>query len=113
MKILKRVESAPGVRYGYRFECPGCGVPHVIPVEPSPKGWGFNENEEAPTFTPSILVYPHRYLIKTPDEFPPDGLVGESPLCHSFVRDGKIEFLSDSTHPLAGKTVPLPPIDGT
>jgi hypothetical protein len=28
--------------------------------------------------------------------------------CHSFVRAGRIEFLNDSTHALAGKTVDLP-----
>ena len=28
--------------------------------------------------------------------------------CHSFVRSGRIEFLSDSTHALAGQTVDLP-----
>lgn len=28
-------------------------------------------------------------------------------ICHSFVRNGKIEFLSDCTHELAGKTVEL------
>lgn len=30
--------------------------------------------------------------------------------CHSFVRDGQIEFLSDCTHALAGKTVSLPAV---
>src|SRR5436309_254590 len=30
-------------------------------------------------------------------------------VCHSFVRDGLIEFLGDCTHPLAGRTVPLEP----
>jgi hypothetical protein len=29
-------------------------------------------------------------------------------ICHSFVRDGRIEFLSDCTHRLAGQTVDLP-----
>ena len=28
-------------------------------------------------------------------------------VCHSFVRDGRIEFLSDCTHELAGQTVEL------
>ena len=28
--------------------------------------------------------------------------------CHSFVREGRIEFLSDCTHALAGQTVELP-----
>jgi hypothetical protein len=29
-------------------------------------------------------------------------------VCHSFVIDGRIQFLSDSTHVLAGQTVDLP-----
>jgi hypothetical protein len=29
-------------------------------------------------------------------------------VCHSFVTEGRIEFLSDSTHELAGQTVPIP-----
>lgn len=32
-------------------------------------------------------------------------------VCHSFVRDGQIEFLGDCTHSLAGQTVPLPSVD--
>lgn len=31
-----------------------------------------------------------------------------TPLCHSFVTDGRIQFLTDSTHELAGQTVDLP-----
>lgn len=34
------------------------------------------------------------------EKFPPH-------VCHSFVRDGRIEFLSDCTHALAGQTVEL------
>lgn len=29
-------------------------------------------------------------------------------VCHSFVTDGRIQFLSDCTHSLAGQTVDLP-----
>jgi len=29
-------------------------------------------------------------------------------ICHSFIRDGKIQFLGDCTHALAGQTVDLP-----
>jgi hypothetical protein len=29
-------------------------------------------------------------------------------VCHSFVTDGKIQFLGDCTHALAGQTVELP-----
>ncbi len=32
-------------------------------------------------------------------------------ICHSFVTDGRIQFLSDCTHPLAGQTVDIPEWD--
>jgi hypothetical protein len=32
-------------------------------------------------------------------------------VCHSLIRDGQIQFLTDCTHELAGQTVPLAPID--
>ena len=56
--------------------------------------WGFNGNVDAPTFTPSVLV---RYSWS-------DG----PRVCHSFVTDGRIQFLGDCTHNLAGQTVDLP-----
>lgn len=31
--------------------------------------------------------------------------------CHSFITDGKIQYLSDCFHELAGQTVDLPEID--
>lgn len=57
--------------------------------------WDWNGSVDAPTYAPSVLVlYRH----------------GEPPAddrCHSFIRDGHWEFLGDSTHPLAGQTVPM------
>lgn len=65
------------------------------PYIPIRKGrWTFNGDYERPTFSPSILVY----------ENPRSG----RPRTHCFVRDGRIEYLSDSTHALAGQTVDLP-----
>jgi hypothetical protein len=52
--------------------------------------WGFNGNLDAPTFTPSLMVNQ-----------------GHSSQCHSFLTDGKIQFLSDCNHALAGQTVDL------
>lgn len=82
-------EGAPDWR-GVGFWCPGCDEVHVIKT--SAGGWTFDGNAERPTFSPSILV---------------TGGGGDR-RCHSFVRAGSIEFLSDCTHALAGKTVPLP-----
>lgn len=90
------------------FECPGCGVPHGIPVKSEGKSnWGWNGSLEAPTFTPSILVtYP-----ANPNALEEFKEWKTERCCHSFVRDGHIQFLGDSTHPLAGQTVELPEFD--
>lgn len=77
------------------FWCPGCEQAHAVHVggdHPGPK-WGWNGSLDAPTFTPSILVKRH---------------AGYESVCHSFVTNGRIQFLADSTHPLAGQTVDLP-----
>lgn len=76
------------------FECPGCDTFHGVPTTPGrPESWGFNGSEEFPTLTPSILVGRMGNTVKR---------------CHSFVRDGKIQFLNDCDHQLKGKTVDLP-----
>ena len=77
------------------FECPGCEMVHGVSTGAGagPR-WGYNGNAEAPTFTPSVLV---RYNWS-------DG----PRVCHSFVTDGRIQFLGDCTHKLAGQTVDLP-----
>jgi hypothetical protein len=73
------------------FWCPGCSEVHTIRV--SAGGWSFDGNHERPTFSPSIAVAGGE----------------DNSRCHSFVRDGQIEFLSDCTHEMAGKTVALAP----
>jgi hypothetical protein len=40
-----------------------------------------------------------------------DGQSVEYKRCHSFVTDGRIQFLGDCTHHPVGQTVPLPPWD--
>lgn len=72
------------------FYCPGCEMPHSFD-----KRWTFNGNLEKPTFSPSLLV---RYT------WGPERIEMR---CHSFVREGKIQFLNDCTHKLAGKTVDM------
>ena len=87
--------------HGYRFYCPGCHGGHYITtarLSVSEPGWSFNGNMERPTFTPSILVCPSL----------PPGTPGR---CHSHVTDGRIQFLPDSGHALAGQTVDLPECD--
>ena len=94
------------------FWCSGCDTAHRVTVGdgPGPR-WGWNGSGDAPTFTPSILVRTGHYF--QPDgkhcdrsgdpEWPCDCIC-----CHSFVTDGRIQFLGDCTHGLAGQTVDLP-----
>ena len=103
MSRVKRITNSTGGHYGHVFYCPGCQGEHVITTLPHPNGWTFNGNEEKPTFTPSILVHAGRKWV--------DGGAIDTPRCHSFVTDGRIQFLGDSTHALAGQTVDLPEID--
>lgn len=102
------------------FWCPGCKHGHriVIGEGPGPR-WGYNGNPDKPTFTPSILVTGSDLTEKgwvdyrawceagTPER---NGEAFESAptVCHSFVTDGRIQFLGDCTHALAGQTVDLP-----
>ena len=79
--------------------CPGCDEYHAVPVSKPTNGegvaWTFNGDEEKPTLNPSILV---RHG-------------ADNSICHSFVTDGKIQFLGDCSHKLAGQTVDLPEVD--
>jgi Family of unknown function (DUF6527) len=99
------------------FQCPGCNDKHCIPVE-GPRAWGYNGNPDKPTFTPSILVTSGHYVPRhkpgdqcwctwdKADQADFDDF--KCTLCHSFVTDGRIQFLADCTHVLAGQTVDLP-----
>lgn len=76
------------------FFCPGCKEPHAVSVKGA-GAWGYNDNPERPTFTPSVGV--------NLDKWNP-----AAARCHSFVTDGRIQFLTDSEHALAGQTVDMP-----
>lgn len=74
------------------FGCPGCEDTHYIRTDV----WEWDGDIYSPTVTPSILVQ--------------SGNAQGPTVCHSYVKEGMIQFLSDSTHHLAGQTVPIPPI---
>lgn len=80
------------------FNCPGCKSVHQVGWTPhklsNGASWNFNGDFAKPTLEPSVLV-------TWEDE-------RGKQVCHSFVRDGHIQFLSDCTHSLAGQTVELP-----
>ena len=86
------------------FWCPGCDGAHYLRVEGTKRPrWDFNGNYEAPTFTPSVLV-------TMPGDADPEWNIAPT-CCHSFITDGRIQFLGDCTHALAGQTIDLPPFD--
>lgn len=80
------------------FDCPGCGYGHCWYTKDGPvvngvqQNWSFNGDLDSPTISPSLDV-----LRDDP-----------SRRCHSFIKDGMIQFLSDCAHSLRGQTVPIP-----
>ncbi len=88
--------------------CPGCNTWHHFAVDRPFKNngarWSWDGNLDAPTFNPSmnIRIGP----MPTVPEGRPDA--GQIKVCHYFLHGGNIQFLGDSTHALAGQTVPLP-----
>lgn len=109
---MARVERVnhPGME-AYVFECPGCGMDHMVVVSRTPEYakacmdagrgnpcWSFNGDLNMPTFNPSLLVR----------EYMDDKVVR---VCHSFIRNGQIQFLSDCTHALANLTVNLSEVE--
>jgi hypothetical protein len=80
----------------YAFHCPGCGCGHAVTVNGKKNGcnasWGWNGSMDKPTFTPSINCN------------------ADAPKyhCHSFVKDGMIQFLGDCFHALASQTIEIP-----
>lgn len=105
--FLRRGTDRDGRTY-YRYRCPGCESQHVLGVDSGPRPqWAFDGNFDAPTFSPSVLGHRQKWI---GDESGQQGHYVDV-VCHSFVRAGKIEYLSDCTHELAGKTVPMVPWD--
>jgi hypothetical protein len=100
------------------FWCPGCDGAHQVMTGPGagPR-WGYNGDPGRPTFTPSVLVKSGHYVSTHKPDDPcwcdyEQRLGKPAPfqcmVCHSFVTDGRIQFLGDCTHQLAGQTVDLP-----
>ena len=101
------------------FWCPGCDHSHTISIYSNILGgnWEFDGNEDSPTITPSVLITSGHYLSSHKPEddcwctfhrkYPGRcGFICRR--CHSYITNGQIQFLPDSTHPLTGQTVPLP-----
>lgn len=61
--------------------------------------WTWNGSVDAPTLRPSVLT---------------EGYSSGQPFrCHSWVNDGKVQFLDDCSHELRNTTVELLPVHGS
>jgi hypothetical protein len=78
----------------YLYMCPGCGYEHAFALKSEGGHHEFNMDLNNPTVSPSLL-----------QNFVPDKI------CHSFIKDGMIQYLSDCHHSLAGQTIELPEIN--
>lgn len=87
-KIAKIVDRNDQV-VGHVFWCPGCDSAHQVDSR-----WTFNNDVDCPTFTPSFKAK--------------GGPKGRQTLCHLKMKAGRIQFLKDCTHALAGQTVDVP-----
>lgn len=115
MSTLDMISASDGTPSQYaQFRCPGCGYNHCLGVGPKASGpaWGWNGDLVKPTFTPSVLVQGMRQTLNAHGNWDggweKDAEGNPIPFtCHSFVTDGRIQFLGDCTHALAGQTVDL------
>jgi len=83
-KVMEVVRD--GVVEGHMIFCPGCKSGHLFDHR-----WHFNGDLEKPTFDGSMLV----------------NASDPETRCHSYVRDGMIQFVTDCAHELKGQTVAL------
>lgn len=90
MAKVKIVPVGNKGEFQWQIMCPGCGYIHAL----SPYVHRFNNNIENPTFSPSLLQ----------DHNP-------EKVCHSFVVNGKMQFLGDCFHDLKNQTIELPEIE--
>jgi len=103
MAKAEKVYGPQGQDHGHVWiYCPACKTHHVFDSR-----WTFNGDFEKPTFSPSMLIKTGPY--PTVDKSNP--MAGKTKFCHSFVRNGQIEYLNDCTHDLAGQTIELPDIE--
>jgi hypothetical protein len=89
MPKVKKVPIGNKEEYQWHIYCLGCKQVHAL----SPAVHHFNYDTERPTFSPSLL-----------QDWDP------KKICHSYIFEGYIRYLSDCSHDLRNKTVELPEI---
>jgi hypothetical protein len=116
----KHNETWDGKTGVYTVYCPGCKSQHLIPTHQgqsifsSGATWSFNGDVDKPTFSPSVFIKTGHYAegkSKTDCWACNNEHLDLCVVCHSFITNGKIQYLSDCTHHLAGQTVELSELD--
>ena len=103
--VLRSVEGG-----AHEHWCPGCGEMHVIPST-----WSFDGNVDRPTFSPSVKITGVQTVGDARGEWTGEWVLDAAGkalpyCCHYILTRGELNFCGDSTHALAGRTVPLPPL---
>jgi hypothetical protein len=104
MSKIKRLTKDDGGYHGeLTFWCEGCKEFHHINDSKTEIAnanvWEFNGDFEHPTINPSILITSRKFNQKT-NQY-------ENIRCHSFIKNGEIQYLHDCTHSLKGTTIVL------
>lgn len=105
-KKLVRTHHDSAFAYGGHLAhwCPACKELHEFAVDRAFRNgarWTHTGSFDVPTFAPSMNIR----IGPWPAE---SKRAGQIDVCHYFVKAGRIEYLSDCTHELAGQTVDLP-----
>lgn len=110
--------TIPGVMQHW---CSGCNGRHNINYEQrnsSGAVWQYNEDINAPTFSPSIHIHYQAFNGTEEEELEyerrrdnGEAIIKptiQKTLCHYFITLGKIQYLSDCVHEYKGITMDLP-----
>lgn len=104
---------------GLIYWCQGCKTHHkVVTSTIGSSAWKWNNNVDLPTFSPSVLVTGTILTNKGERDYekwlangarqPAPKFESKDTRCHTFIKEGQVQFLNDCTHSLAGQTLPLP-----
>lgn len=122
--VLRRMTN------GYTHWCPGCGEPHAIyTASPNAYGglvWSFNGDVDRPVFNPSVKITGKQTVKDAQGNWTGEWVrdANGKPIdscCHYFIAidsdqnsptfgQNVIDYCGDSTHALAGKKIPMPPL---
>lgn len=104
-QVSSKLRSVTG---GFSHWCPGCNEMHILPAS-----WTFNGDLENPSFSPSFKHEGVQRVFDGNGKWTGEWVLDANEnavryVCHYILTNGILNFCSDSTHSLAGKTVPLP-----